>query len=72
MCPRRVEGSSNSRTLFACAGLADPYALIQVLPQDPRNKTKPKKTATKYKTLDPVYNQDFELYVDVSLNPKHG
>lgn len=44
------------------AGLSDPYVIIRVLPE--HKAIKPRQSNRLNETLNPVFNQTFELYVD--------
>jgi Ca2+-dependent lipid-binding protein len=47
-------------TLYA--GLSDPYVIIRILPDN--KAIKPRQSAKKSETLNPVFNETHELYVN--------
>jgi Ca2+-dependent lipid-binding protein len=44
------------------AGLSDPYVIIRILPDN--KAIKPRQSAKKSETLNPVFNETHELYVN--------
>lgn len=50
------------------AGLSDPYVIIRVLPE--HKAIKPRQSNRLNETLNPVFNQTFELYVEICLAGK--